>query len=106
MAGSVLLFLYLGNNQALYVLFVVLFGIGYGASYLILAAMAANDADEALVPQTLQLFALTYFIGIFGFPLAAGWLIVDVGTGALLVLVIAMAAIEATMAAFRARGVA
>ena len=106
MAGSVLLFLYLGNNQALYVLFAVLFGIGYGASYPILAAMAANDADEALVPQTLQLFALTYFIGIFGFPLAAGWMIVDVGTGALLVLVIAMAAIEATMAVFRARGVA
>ncbi len=106
MAGSVLLFLYLGNNQALYVLFAVLFGIGYGASYPILAAMAANDADEALVPQTLQLFALTYFIGIFGFPLVAGWLIVDVGTGALLVLVIAMVAIEATMAVFRARGVA
>ncbi len=106
MAGSVLLFLYLGSNQALYVLFAVLFGIGYGASYPILAAMAANDADEALVPQTLQLFALTYFIGIFGFPLVAGWLIVDVGTGALLVLVIAMAAIEATMAVFRARGVA
>lgn len=106
MAGSVLLFLYSGDSQTLYVLVAILFGVGYGASYPILAAMAANDADEALVPQTLQLFALTYFIGIFGFPLIAGWLIVEVGTGALLTLVIGIAAIEATMAAFRARGVA
>ncbi len=106
MAGSVLLFLYSGDSQTLYMLVAILFGIGYGASYPILAAMAANDADEALVPQTLQLFALTYFIGIFGFPLVAGWLIVEAGTAALLVLVIVLAAIEATMAAIRARGVA
>lgn len=106
MAGSVFLFLYSGGSQTLYVLVAILFGIGYGASYPILAAMAANDADEALVPQTLQLFALTYFIGIFGFPLIAGWLIVDVGTSTLLALVVFLAAIEATMAAFRARGVA
>ena len=57
-----------------------------------------------------MMFALTYFIGIFGFPLIAGWLIVEVGTGALLGLVIAMATggatVEATMAAIRSRGVA
>ncbi len=105
-AGSVLLFLYSGDSQSLYILVAILFGGGYGASYPILAAMAANDAEEALAPQTLQLFALTYFIGIFGFPLIAGWLIVEVGTGPLLGLVIAMATVEATMAAIRSRGVA
>ena len=102
MCGSILLFLYMGNSAVLYIAVAILFGIGYGVSYPILAAMASNDADTALIPQTLQLFALAYFIGIFGFPLIAGWLIVEFGTGALLWLIIALAFIEASMAARRA----
>ena len=86
MAGSVLLFLFSGGNLPAYIAVAMLFGIGYGASYPILAAMAANDADETLVPQTLQLFSLTYFVGTFGFPMIAGWMIVDVGISPLLVL--------------------
>ena len=85
----------------MYLLVAFLFGIGYGVSYPILAAMAANDADTDLVPQTLQVFALTYFIGIFGFPLIAGWMIVELGASSLLVLVAALAGIEATMALVR-----
>ncbi|MDA0704732.1 MAG: MFS transporter [Proteobacteria bacterium] len=103
MCGSVVLFIFSGGNEALYILFAVLFGIGYGASYPILVAMAADDADGGLMPQTLQLFALTYFVGIFGFPLIAGWLIVETGPMPLLVLVAALAGIEAIMAARRAR---
>jgi len=53
---------------------------------------------EHLGPQTLQLLALSYFAGIFGFPLTAGSLIVDVGPTPLLVLVAVLAAIEATLA--------
>lgn len=101
MCGSVVLFLFIGGNAMLYGLVAFLFGIGYGVSYPILAAMAANDADEALVPQTLQLFALTYFIGIFGFPLVAGWLIVEMGSTTLLILAAALAGVEATMALLR-----
>ena len=88
--------------MALYVLVAILFGLGYGVSYPILVAMAANDATDDLGPQTLQLFALTYFIGIFGFPLIAGWMIVEIGTTQLLILVAGLAAIEATMALRRA----
>lgn len=102
MCGSILLFLFMGNSAVLYIAVAILFGIGYGVSYPILAAMASNDADKALIPQTLQLFAFAYFIGIFGFPLIAGWLIVEFGTGALLWLIIALAFIEASMAARRA----
>ena len=102
MAGSVILFIFSGSSFTLYVLVAILFGIGYGASYPVLAAMAANDAREDLVPQTLQLFALTYFVGIFGFPFVAGWMIVEGGTLSLLVLVAVMAAVEATMAMRRA----
>ena len=103
MAGSVLLFIFSGANQPAYVAVAILFGIGYGASYPILAAAAANDADEDLVPQTLQLFALSYFIGIFAFPLIAGWMIVEISITSLLALIAAIAAIEATMALLRAQ---
>ncbi|MBE1284397.1 MAG: MFS transporter [Rhodobacteraceae bacterium] len=98
MCGSLLLFLVSGDSPALYLLVAVLFGIGYGVSYPILAAMGANDAAPELLPQTLQFFALTYFIGIFGFPLIAGWVIVELGSSALLTLCAILAGVEATLA--------
>ncbi|MES0881487.1 MFS transporter [Roseibium sp. SCP14] len=101
MFASVVLFLGAGNDDLLYLLVAFLFGIGYGVSYPILAAMAANDAEASLIPQTLQFFALSYFVGIFGFPLIAGWMIVETGSFALLILVAGLAGIEATMAAWR-----
>ena len=101
MAASVVLFMYVNGNQVLYIASAVLFGIGYGVSYPILAAMAANDAPDELMPQTMQLFSLSYFIGIFGFPLIAGIMIVDVSIPALLILVAALAFIEASMALSR-----
>lgn len=103
MCASVVLFIFSGGSGVLYVTVAILFGLGYGVSYPILVAMAANDAEADLGPQTLQLFALTYFIGIFGFPLIAGWMIVEMGTTPLLVFVAALAAIEATMALRRSQ---
>lgn len=103
MCLSVVLFIFSGDNLPLYLLVAVLFGIGYGVSYPILVAMAAQDANEDLSAQTLQIFALTYFIGIFGFPLVAGWMIVEVGAGPLLGLVALMAAVEASLALRRAQ---
>ena len=102
MFGSVVLFILSGGNVHLYWLFAFLFGIGYGVSYPALVAMAANDAENTLFAQTLQLFALTYFIGIFGFPLIAGWMIVEWGTFSLLILIAALAGLEPTMALCRA----
>ena len=98
MCFGVLLFLFINGSQAVYIACAILFAVGYGASYPVLAAMAANDANEELVPQTLQLFSLTYFIGIFGFPFIAGWLIVDFSISTLLLCVAILAAIEASMA--------
>ena len=83
MALSVGLFLVLGDSKWLYLLAAVLFGIGYGVSYPIIKAMAANEADNDLMPQTMQLFGLSYFIGVFGFPFSAGWIIVTAGIFAL-----------------------
>ncbi len=98
MCLSVIVFLFSGASLPLYLLVAVLFGIGYGVSYPILVAMAANDAHDDLSAQTLQVFALTYFVGIFGFPLVAGWMIVEVGTAHLLVFIAILALIEATLA--------
>ena len=98
MCASVVIFIFSGDSKALYLLTAVLFGLGYGVSYPILVAMAANDAQDHLGPQTLQLFALSYFVGIFGFPLIAGWVIVELGATPLLSIVAVLAGIEATMA--------
>lgn len=102
MAASVVLFLVSGDSIPLYISVAILFGLGYGASYPILVAMAANDAEEHLGPQTLQIFALTYFIGIFGFPLLVGFGIVEFGYTPVLVFLAILAFIEASMALRRA----
>ncbi|MFK7836456.1 MAG: MFS transporter [Sulfitobacter sp.] len=102
MCLSIVIFIFSGANLPLYLAVAVLFGVGYGVSYPILVAMAANDAREDLSAQTLQVFALTYFVGVFGFPLAAGWMIVEIGAGPLLVLIAILAIVEATMAFRRA----
>jgi MFS family permease len=103
MCLSVIVFIFSGANLPLYLAVAFLFGIGYGVSYPILVAMAANDANDDLSAQTLQVFALTYFIGIFGFPLVAGWMVVEVGTRPLLVVIAVLALIEATLALRRSR---
>lgn len=60
--------------------------------------MDAYDADQEIIQQTLQLFSSTYFIGVFGFPVIAGWLIVEVGLVPLLSVVAVLAATEAGLA--------
>ncbi|MGJ8625400.1 MAG: MFS transporter [Sulfitobacter sp.] len=98
MCASILLFMFSGTSVFLYLVTAMLFGLGYGVSYPILVAMAANDAHDDLGPQTLQLFALTYFVGIFGFPLIAGWMLTEWGAMSVLVLIAVLAAVEASMA--------
>ena len=65
--------------------------------------MAAADANKSLIPQTLQLFALTYFIGLFGFPLLAGAMLTQWGSLPVLIITATMAIIEATLALRRGR---
>ncbi len=102
MAASVVLFIVSGASIPLYITVAILFGLGYGTSYPMLVAMAANDAQPDLGPQTLQIFALTYFIGIFGFPLLAGFGIVEFGHTQVLWFLAILALIEASIALRRA----
>ena len=101
MACSVGLFLVLGGNWPLFILAAVLFGIGYGVSYPIIKAMAANEAEADLLPQTMQLFGLSYFIGVFGFPFAAGWIIVKASIVVLLMVALGLALLETAMSVRR-----
>ncbi len=103
MTLSTLVLLYPGTNTALYTLGAILFGIGYGVSYPIIKAMAANDAEPHLMSATLQVFGLSYFIGVFGFPFVGGWIISTVGIAPLLAVAALLAFIEFSLALHRYR---
>jgi len=101
MGLSVMLFILQDSNAFLYVLGAILFGIGYGVSYPIIKAMAANEAQPDIIPQTLQLFGLSYFLGVFGFPFLAGHMIVEGGMMLLLWTVFGLAVMECALATGR-----
>lgn len=67
-----------------YLLASVTLGVGYGLTYSVINGLAANEAPQGETPQALLLFSLSYFIGVFGYPLLAGHLLVAQGVPALL----------------------
>ena len=91
MLGSILMFGFVVNNGFSYVLAAVMLGIGYGLTYSVINGLAANEAPSASTSQALLLFSLSYFIGVFGFPLLAGKLIVEQGVPTLLASVLGIA---------------
>jgi MFS family permease len=101
MVASVTSLLLLTDGRITYIIGAVLFGIGYGVSYPIVKAMAANDAEPEYLEQTLQIFGFSYFIGVFGFPFVAGWTITAFGIGTLLIMASVLAAVECMLALHR-----
>ncbi len=101
MVASVAILLFLTDGRITYIIGAVLFGIGYGVSYPIVKAMAANDAKPEYLEQTLQIFGFAYFIGVFGFPFIAGWIITAIGIKTLLTVAIVLSAIECLLALHR-----
>ncbi|MNY03400.1 hypothetical protein D3C86_1360150 [compost metagenome] len=69
-------------------------GIGYGLTYSVINGLAANEAPNGTTAQSLLLFSLSYFIGVFGFPLLAGKIIVEQGMPTLLLTVLAVASLN------------
>ena len=55
-------------------------GLGYGLAYSIIQTQTVNDAPSPLRSAALTWFVIAYFIGIFGFPMLGGWLIVLLAT--------------------------
>ena len=97
-----LLLLFFVGNAVIYIASAILFGVGYGAAYPILKAMAANEAEKGLLPQTMQAFGLSYFLFLFGFPFIAGRIIVNLGPVPLLQFALLLGIIQCVMAIRRA----
>jgi MFS family permease len=99
-AGSAI-FLGLDGNPGFYALAAFLLAIGYGITYALIKAIVANEAPPGLSAQAMQMFNLSYFVGIFGFPFLGGHLIVRLGTPALVAVMTGLAAVECLMALAR-----
>lgn len=91
---SVSMFTMMKSDVLIYTTAAVLLGVGYGLTYSIINGQVANEAPEGLTPQALLLFSLSYFIGVFGFPLFAGHIIVAQGIKTLLFVFIALAVLN------------
>ncbi|MFO2465782.1 MFS transporter [Pseudomonas sp. 15FMM2] len=91
MLVSILLFRFVVSDSFGYLLAAIMLGVGYGLTYSVINGLAANEAPGGTMPQALLLFSLAYFIGVFGFPLLAGKLIVQHGMASLLTVVLGVA---------------
>ena len=65
--------------------------MGYGLTYSVINGLVANEAPAGTTSQALLLFSLGYFVGVFGFPMLAGRIIVEYGLQSLLLSVTAVA---------------
>ncbi|WP_460150872.1 MFS transporter [Pseudomonas sp. S3_A03] len=92
MLGAILLFTFGVSGNASYLFAAVTLGVGYGLTYSVINGQVANEAPVGTTPQALLLFSLAYFVGVFGFPWLAGWIIVDFGLPALMLSVLTVAA--------------
>lgn len=88
---SVLMFAFTVSGPFSYLLAAVTLGVGYGLTYSVINGLVANEAPAGTTPQALLLFSLGYFVGVFGFPLLAGRIIVEYGLATLLLMIVAVA---------------
>lgn len=94
MMGSILMFGFVVDSSFTYLLAAVVLGVGYGLTYSVINGLAANEAPTGTTAQALLLFSLSYFIGVFGFPLLAGKIIVEHGMARLLFTLLLIAALN------------
>ena len=88
---SVLMFAFTVSGPFSYLLAAVTLGVGYGLTYSVINGLVANEAPAGTTSQALLLFSLGYFVGVFGFPLLAGRIIVEYGLATLLLTIVAVA---------------
>ncbi|WP_095078832.1 MFS transporter [Pseudomonas sp. Irchel s3h17] len=91
MVVSLLMFCFVVDDAFTYWMAAVVLGVGYGLTYSVINGLAANEAPAGSTSQALLLFSLGYFVGVFGFPLLAGRIIVEQGLPSLLLSVLALA---------------
>lgn len=91
---SILLFLFQVDGVMSYLLAAIILGVGYGLTYSVINGQAANQAPNGHMPQSLMLFSLSYIVGVFGFPLFAGNLIVESGMSGLLYVILGISLVS------------
>ncbi|WP_136616513.1 MULTISPECIES: MFS transporter [Mesorhizobium] len=84
----------------------ILLGVGYGLVYSVIQTQAVNDAPAEHRNAALTWFVVAYFLGVFGFPMLGGWLIVNVGTSGFLVAILLFAMAEIGLALLRGQRLA
>jgi MFS family permease len=94
MLASIVMFAFGVHSGFSYLLAAVMLGVGYGLTYSVINGLAANEAPPGTTSQALLLFSLAYFIGVFGFPLLAGKIIVEQGMPTLLMTVLTVALVN------------
>ncbi len=72
----------------------VLIGVGYGLVYSLIQTWVVNDSPPAHRQAALTWFVLSYFVGIFGFPVFGGWVLTHLGREAFLCTLLVAALIE------------
>lgn len=77
-----------------------LVGIGYGLVYPLIQTWVVNSSLPEYRQAALTWFVLIYFIGIFGFPVIGGFLLVHFGKLTLIYCLLAMAIIELMIVVF------
>ncbi|WP_043198457.1 MFS transporter [Pseudomonas putida] len=85
---SLLMFKFVVAGSLGYLLAAIVLGVGYGLTYSVINGLAANEAPEGTTTQSLLLFSLSYFVGVFGFPFLAGKIIIDNGLSMMLLILL------------------
>ncbi|MFJ3522239.1 MFS transporter [Pseudomonas sp. NPDC090203] len=98
---SVLMFQFQVSSSLGYLLAAIVLGVGYGLTYSVINGLAANEAPTGTTTQSLLLFSLSYFIGVFGFPLLAGKVIVEHGLSTMLGILLGVAVLNWLITAVR-----
>ncbi|CDL82097.1 MFS transporter [Xenorhabdus szentirmaii] len=79
----------------------ILTGLGYGLVYPVIQTWAVNDSSLENRHAALTWFVVSYFIGIFGFPMIGGWILVEAGKTLFIIILAAIAVLELIMALFK-----
>jgi MFS family permease len=101
MTGGVLAMFAVSLGVVAQVLSATLLALGYGLVYPVIQTQVVNDSPEMYRRGALTWFVIAYFIGIFGFPVLGGWLIVNAGTERFLAVVLACAVAELVLSIVR-----
>lgn len=101
MCAALGLFTLVGQSALLYGSASALLGISYGLVYPLIQAQSVNAVDQQVRSRTLVYFSMAYFLGVFGFPMIGGQIIVQGGYQTLLAVLILIALGELAVAVWR-----